>query len=102
VSEEGHRRRRPEKVKFQPRFTVMVLWLFLFTLVYGTLLAAPALWEAYQTLPAGSGPLTEQERALAEETARQVLSGERLRWALLAAVVTVGLGAWSQRLPGLR
>lgn len=80
----------------------MILWLALFTALYGTLLAAPALVDAYRALPAREGSLTQEELALAEETGRQVLSGDRLRWALLAAVVTVGLGAWTRRLPGLR
>lgn len=98
----GPPRRRPEKVRFQPRFAAMLVWVFLFTALYGTLLAAPTLVEAFRTLPPAEGPLSDAELERARQVGREVLSGARLRWALAAAVVSVGLGAWSRRLPGLR
>jgi len=81
----------------------MLLWLAGLTVFYALLLAAPALVDAYRALPPASGPeLTAEEQALAEEAARRALGGGRIVWAFGAAAVTVGLGAWSRRLPGLR
>jgi len=92
-------RRRPRPVGFQPRFTLMVIYVAALTFVYCFALAAPILYRFYEIGSApGAGP---EEQALLAEAMRESLRG-RLWIALAAAAVTVALGIWARALPGLR
>lgn len=95
------RRPRPAAPSFRPQFTLLLLYFFGLLLFFSLLLALPALLEAFRTLPPHEGPLTDAERTLAADVAREALRG-RLPYAAIAAVATLGLGAWTRSLPGLR
>jgi hypothetical protein len=95
------RRPRAAQPTFRPHFTLLLLYFFGLFVFFALLLALPALLEAFRTLPPGEGPLTDQERALAADVAREALRG-RVPYAAIAAVLTLGLGAWTGALPGLR
>jgi ABC-type sulfate transport system permease component len=90
---EPHRSRPPT---FQPRFTLGLLYLAGFFLLYCVLLVLPELWNVLQTQPPGP----EQEQAAAEAARRAV--APRLPWALAAALLSVLLGGSRGWLPGLR
>jgi hypothetical protein len=98
-----HERRLPRRssVQFRPEFTLLLVYFFGFFLLFGMLLALPDLIGAARSLPAGSGPLSEEERALAARVAREAVRG-RLGYALAAALVAIGIGSWTRALPGLR
>lgn len=95
------RRPRPASAAFRPQFTLVAVYFFAFFLFFCLLLALPALLEGLRSLPPSEGPITDQERKLAAELTRDALRG-RLPYALLATVVTLGLGLWAKALPGLR
>jgi len=83
---------------FQPRFTLSLLYLFGFFLLYSLLLIAPELSE----IAAPASP--EQEEAVkqaASEIARNA-ARPRLPWAFGASVLTVLAGSHYGFLPGLR
>jgi hypothetical protein len=89
-------RRRAPRTSFQPRFTLLMLYLFAFFFAFCFALVSPALYEiASSALP---GP--EQER-LAREAAREALRG-RLWIAVVGATCALGIGIWTKALPGLR
>ncbi len=90
-----------QRVVFRPHFTLVLLYVAGFFVLFCLLLALPDLIAGARTLPAGQGDLTPEERALAEQIVRGALAG-RIHWALAAAIVVVGMGAWTGRLPGLR
>jgi hypothetical protein len=95
------RRPRPTSATFRPEFTLLVVYFFGVFLAFSLLLALPALLEALRTLPPGEGPLTDAERAVAAEAAREALRG-RVSYAVIATVVVLGIGVWMRALPGLR
>jgi hypothetical protein len=95
------RRPRPPAASFRPEFTLLLLYFFALFLVFALLLALPSLLEALRALPPGEGPLSEQERALAADAARDALRG-RVPYALIAALLVLSLGVWTRSLPGLR
>lgn len=95
------RRPRPPAPSFRPEFTLLILYFFAIFLAFALLLALPALIEALRSLPPGDGPLTDAERALAADTAREALRG-RVPYAVLATLVVLGIGVWTRSLPGLR
>ena len=80
----------------RPRFTLMILYLFGFFFLYCFLLVAPALWEVLTSLPPGP----EQEEA-ARRAAKETIQ-PRLWIAVVAAVVTAGVGIHRGLLPGTR
>lgn len=85
-----------EPVRFQPRFTVAILYFAAFLLFYWLLLAAPDLIDALGSpLAPDAGP------EVLGEMVRKALAG-RLRLALLAALITLGGLAWARVLPGMR
>jgi ABC-type sulfate transport system permease component len=88
--------RRHSAPVFQPRFTLTILYLFGFFLLYCLILVAPTLWEVARTLPPGP-----EQQAAAESAAREAIRG-RLLFAFLAALASISLGAYFRRLPGLR
>lgn len=92
-------RRRP--VTFRPRTTLMVLYLFGFFVLFAFLMVAPALIEGAQELGPGPAELTEEERERAAQIGYEAFRG-KFYWAVLASVLCVAAGAWTQRLPGLR
>lgn len=80
--------------RFRPRFTLTLLYVFLFTLLYGLVFVAPSLWQVWRTLPPGPAQ---------QEAARDAAhAAVHLRLALFAAIGTTALGAWARVLPGLR
>ncbi len=93
--------RSPSRVVFRPHFTLVLLYVAGFFLLFCLLLALPDLIEGAQRLPPGSGELTPEDRAQAERIVRTALRG-RIHWALAASIMVVGVGAWTGRLPGLR
>lgn len=84
-----------EPVRFQPRFTLTIVYFFGFLVAYGLLMASPEIVEGLRSLPADADP-TEAGR----ETVRQALRG-RMPLAALAALVTVGGLTWLRILPGM-
>ncbi len=88
--------RATSRARFQPRFTLMVIYLIAFFLGYCLLLIAPQLIEVARTIAPGPEQ-QEQARRVAYATIRP-----RLPIALAAAVVTMALLAYAKRLPGLR
>lgn len=86
---------------FRPATTLMVLYLFGFFLLFGFLMVAPALIQAFLSLGPGPAEITEAERQRAIEVGYDAFAG-KFHWAVLAAVLSVAAGAWSGRLPGLR
>jgi len=95
------RRPRPAPATFRPAFTLLLLYFFGVFLAFSLLLALPALLDALRTLPPGEGPLTDAERAVAADAAREALRG-RVPYAVIATVVVLGIGVWTRALPGLR
>ena len=92
-------RRRAARVGFQPRFTLMLLYVSALTFVYCFALASPVVYRFFEIGSAeGAGP---EEQALLAEAMREALRG-RLWIALAAAAATTGLGIWARVLPGLR
>ena len=94
-------RRRPPRVPFSPRYTLLLLYFFVLVVLFGFLFALPALVDAYQQLPPGEGELTPEELAKASEAARAALSG-RVWWTVGAAVLTLSVALWRNALPGLK
>jgi hypothetical protein len=91
--------RRPPRVGFQPRFTLMLLYFSALFLVYCFALASPVLYGFFEI---GSAPESgPEEQALLVEAMRNALRG-RLWIAVLAATATTGLAIWVRALPGLR
>ena len=88
---------RPSRTPtFQPRFTLSLLYLFGFFLLYCLLFVAPELYDVLQNVPPGP----EQEEA-AREVARRAIR-PRLPFALAAALVTTVVAARAGWLPGMR
>jgi hypothetical protein len=92
-------RRRPPPVGFQPRFTLMMIYLAALTFVYCFALASPIVYRFYQIGSSGGGG--PEEQAMLAEAMRESLRG-RLWIALAAAAATLALGIWARVLPGLR
>jgi hypothetical protein len=84
---------------FRPRFTLTLLYLAGFFLLYGLLLAAPdlapLLGEQARSLPPEE--LQRRAQAVTQETLRG-----KVPIAFGAALVTVAIAAWRRVLPGMR
>ncbi len=87
------RRRAPA---FRPSFTLAVLYIGGFFVVFAFLLILPELLAVLRDVPPGP----EQER-IAREVAQRA-AGPRLLWALGLALAALGLGSYLQVLPGLK
>jgi hypothetical protein len=87
---------------FRPRFTLVLLYVALFFLLYALLFALPDLIAGYRALPPEPGELTPEEMAHAQEIARQAVGGGKVLIALVASLATVGVGIWRGALPGVR
>ena len=87
-------RRKPPVLR--PSFTLALLYLAGFFLLFSLLLILPELLPVLNRVPPGP----EQQR-LAEEVAREAVR-PRLLPALLLALCAVGLGSYLRLLPGLR
>lgn len=87
---------------FRPRFTLSLLYLAFFFLVFGMIFALPDLLEGARNLGPGPAELTPEELERARDTAREALRGGRLLVALGLAVIATGLGSYARVLPGLR
>ncbi|MCZ6464331.1 MAG: hypothetical protein O7A09_08320 [Proteobacteria bacterium] len=96
MSDPVPRPRMPRTPSFTPRFTLVILYLFVFFMATSLLLILPDLMDVLAEVPTGP----EQQR-VAEERARAAMSG-RLLPAFFLAVVGVGLGTYYRVLPGLR
>ena len=94
--------RRSGRSVFRPRFTLTILYLGFFLLLFGTLFALPDLLEGARSLGPGPEELTPEELARARNIGRDALSGGRLLVALGLAVIATGLGSYARVLPGLR
>ncbi len=80
--------------RFRPQFTLTLLYVFAFTVIYGVAFVAPSLWEVWRTMPPGPA-----QQDAARDAAHAAV---HLRLALLAAIATTALGSWARVLPGLR
>jgi hypothetical protein len=89
-------RERPGGAAFRLRYTLTVLYLFAFVLLYCLAIAVPAMLEVLRELPPGP-----DQQAASREAVRAVV-GPRLLLALGAAVLTTVFGARARLLPGLR
>jgi hypothetical protein len=87
------RRRAPP---FRPSFTLALVYVVAFFLLYAFLLIMPELTAVLRDVAPGP----EQER-IAQEVARDAFAPRAL-WALLLALCSVGLGGYLQVLPGLK
>ena len=85
---------RPPRATFQPRFTIGLLYVVAFFLLYCLLLAAPALIEVANSVPPGP----EQQEAATRAAKEAVQS--RLWIAGVAALVTMAIGIRAGVLPG--
>lgn len=81
---------------FQPRFTVMLLYLMLFFFGFAFLMILPALMDVLASHPPGPA---QQEAA--RVAAQQALQG-RLVPVFLMALAATGIGGYYRVLPGLR
>ena len=93
--------RRPRAPSFSPRYTLMLFYFAALVILFGLLFALPDLLAAFRALPPGSGELTPEELARAQETARGALAG-RVPLVIGCAFVALALAAWRGVLPGLR
>ena len=90
--------RREPRARFQPRFTLMVLYFAAFLFFYCFALTAPIVVEFFRI---GSAPgAGAEEQAQFAQAMREALRG-RLWIAALAAVATMLLGSLARALPGL-
>ncbi len=87
---------------FRPRFTLSLVYLVFFFVLFALLFALPDLIEGYRQLPPGPAQLTDEELGQAREIARRALGGGKLLAALAAATIAVGLASFRGSLPGLR
>jgi hypothetical protein len=94
--------RRGGRPVFRPRFTLTLLYLAFFFLLFGMLFALPDLLEGARNLEPGPEELTPEDLARARDTAREALAGGRLLVALALATIATGLGGYARVLPGLR
>ena len=94
--------RRSSRPVFRPRFTLTLLYLAFFFLLFGMLFALPDLLEGARALGPGPEELTPEELDRARVMAREALRGGRLMVALGLAVIATGLGSYARVLPGLR
>ena len=85
-----------QEAQFQPRFTLVIVYFFVFVLVWGLLLAAPEMLEAWRELAPEADPAQAGRAAV-----RNALRG-RMLTAALAAVISMALLIWLDVLPGLR
>ncbi len=81
---------------FQPRFTLMLLYLALFFFLFAFLLILPDLLDVLASMPPGP----DQERA-ATEVARRAMAGKTIP-VFLMALAAAGVGAYYRVLPGMR
>ena len=88
-------RRATTRARFQPRFTLGLIYLGAFFMGYCLLMIAPDLIEVARSTAPGPEQ-EEQARRVAYEAIRP-----RLPIALAAAVVTVVLLTYAKRLPGM-
>jgi hypothetical protein len=85
-----------ERARFEPRFTLILVYFFAFVVAWGLALAAPEIAAGLRDLPPHADP-AEAGR----ETVRRALEG-RIPTAVGAAVVSLGALLWLRVLPGLR
>ena len=81
---------------FRPSFTLAVLYLSGFFLLFALVLILPELLSVLRDVPPGP----EQEQ-ISREVARRA-AAPRLLWAAGLALAAVGLGSYLQVLPGLK
>lgn len=84
---------------FRPEFTLFLIYFFALFVFFAFLLALPDLLEGMRTLPPQAS--IEEERAAGAEIARRAVAG-KLSFAFIAALVALGLGAYTRVLPGIR
>ena len=95
--------RRPP-ASFTPRFTLSLIYLFGFFFLYCAALVVPALWDIVQAVPADieTNPASQAATTEAAKLAAKEIVRPRLLGAFLASVLTVAVGAWAGRLPGMK
>ncbi|MEN8162140.1 MAG: hypothetical protein ABFS41_18870 [Myxococcota bacterium] len=86
---------------FRPRFTLTIVYLIAFFLLYALAFALPDLIAGAGELGPGPAELTPEEQARATEIARNALGGGRILIAVVASVLTVGFALWRRLRPGL-
>lgn len=81
---------------FQPRFTLMLLYLAVFFFAFSLLLVLPDLLKLLSTMPPGP-----EQQAAAREAARRAMAGRALPIFLLS-LAAAGVGGYYRILPGMR
>lgn len=84
------------RARFEPRFTLVLVYFVAFVMVWSFVLAAPEIAAGLHALPPGADA-TQAGR----ETVRHALDG-RIPLAVGLAVVSLGALIWLRILPGLR
>jgi hypothetical protein len=87
---------------FRPRFTLVLLYVLAFFLLYAMLFALPDLVAGARELGPGPEELSPEEMERARRISRDALAGGKVLIAIVAALATVGLGIWRRALPGVR
>ena len=85
-----------ERARFEPRFTLILVYFFAFVVAWGLVLAGPEIAAGLRALPPDTDPA-----AAGRETVRQALDG-RIPSVVGAAVVSMGALLWLRVLPGLK
>jgi hypothetical protein len=85
-----------EQAKFEPRFTLVIVYFFVFIVAWGVILAAPEMMEAWRELPPDADPAEAGRQVV-----RDALRG-RMFTAGLAALISLGALIWLDVMPGLR
>ena len=81
---------------FRPHFTVSLMYIAIFFVLFALLLILPEMLDALANLPPEADPELEGSRVA------QRIAGPRLLVAFLLAVLTLAVGAYYQLLPGMR
>jgi hypothetical protein len=87
------RRRAPA---FKPSFSLLILYVAGFFVLYALLLILPELLSVLAEVPPGP-----EQQKVAEQVAREA-AGPRIPYAVALTLLSVGLGAYLKILPGLR
>jgi hypothetical protein len=85
-----------ERARFEPRFTLILVYFVAFVIAWGLALSAPEIAAGFRELPPGADP-AEAGRA----TVQRALDG-RIPTAVGAAVISMGALLWLRVLPGLK
>lgn len=90
---------RPPRTTFQPRFTLGLIYTFVFFFLWCLALALPDMLHVIASLPPDVDDATATQQV--SEATRKALN-TRLPWAFVGTMLTMAIAAWSRALPGMR